>query len=227
MSEYEDQAKTLRIMVSSSGSYEPPEPSERASSIASRWVIPHRVIVVVGGCRGAGATTVARNLAAGAVQRGVRAVYVEPSAEAAPVLGSADYYLLDGGASAEFAGIADYLVLVASPDAAAVKGVYIALKRFRRADPDLEAGIVVNRVSAPEEGSTLAERIAAAARAFIGGPGLEVLGWAIEDRTRLRSGRAGEPLLRSNPRSAAAAGMRLCARRLWSRWRPREIGIAA
>lgn len=218
-----DQAETLRIMVSSS---RPGAPARSSASAPERpWVIPHRLIVVTGGRAGVGTTTIARNLAAGATHRGIRALYVGPDAGAAPSPGKADYYLMDAGASADLEGLADYLVLVTTPDAEAVKGVYLALKRFRESDPGLTAGIVVNRAGAPEEGVTLGERIASAARAFIRGSELDVLGWVLEDRHSAAA--KGRPFVAASPRSAAAAGIRLCVRRLWSRWQPRGRVLAA
>ncbi|MHC4202806.1 MAG: P-loop NTPase family protein, partial [Planctomycetota bacterium] len=167
-----DQAETLRMMVSSPDVRA--DASERDSGSETPWVVPHRLIVVAGGRPGVGATTITRNLAAGAAHRGVRARYVEPpralvgtspdrwqagtSSGAARPTGSRrgrkamtrpDFYLLDAGTSVELDGLADYLVLVTSPDAASVKGIYLVLKRFRRSDPDLAAGLVVNRVATP------------------------------------------------------------------------------
>ena len=112
-------------------------------------------------------------------------------------------------------------MLVTAPDAGAVTGAYAALKRFRTSDPGLPAGLVVNRISSPGEGAALAERIASAARAFLGGPELEILGWV--------SSGAGDavPFIVRAPRSAAAAGVRLCVRRLSARWRRRRSASAA
>ncbi len=227
MSQYErDQAQTLRMMVSSSAFIAPsPAPAkedaptpERDSEPGTPWTVPHRIIVVAGGRASVGTTTVARNLAASAALGGIRALYVEPDGTTAP-RGVTDFYLLDAGVSSDFEGLADYIVLVTTPDAEAVRGAYLALKRLRHSDPDLAAGLVVNRAGSPEEGAALGERIASAARAFIRGPELDVLGWVLDDAEASRAGMNDRPLVAANPRSAAAAGIRLCVRRLWSRWR--------
>lgn len=198
-----DQAATLRIMVSSpkgrKGGRWTAALSGSDSARSVPWTVPHRVLVVVGGAPGVGATTVARNLAAGAAARGIRAKYIGPgggtSLRAGLPLGRvvplraglplgrgvADYYLLDPGASRDAEGLADYLVVVASPDPEAVKGAYLALKRVRASEPELPAGLIVNRARSPEEGAALAERVASAARAFIRGSTTEVLGWILDD----------------------------------------------
>lgn len=238
----DDQARTLRIMVSSSrrarlaGIVREIEAREadkerretrvlsafltkRPSGPADIWTAPHRLVVVAGGRPGAGATTLARNLASEVSIRGIRAEYVAHGVGRAIEPGGADYYLVDSEGSGDFVGLADYLVLVAAPDAEAVRGAYSALKRFRTSDPDLPAGLVVNCVASPGEGAALAERIASAARALLGGPGVEVLGWVLEDAEVRSESRDAAPFIVRSPRSAAAAGVRLCARRLSAGWR--------
>jgi len=212
-----DQAETLRLLAG------PPKGSAGAmgSEPPKVWIIPHRLVVVVGGRTGAGATTLAVNLVHEAAHRGLRAACLGSEVTRGSSPPAADYYVLDAGTSADFDGIADFLVLVAAPDPEAVKGVYLALKRFRRSDPELPAGIVVNRAFSPAEGAAVAERVASAAAAFIPGPAPEVLGWVLDDPELFRSEAEGRPASAAAPRSAAAAGVRLCARRLWSRWRPR------
>jgi MinD-like ATPase involved in chromosome partitioning or flagellar assembly len=246
----DDQAKTLRILVSSSRKTRVSEIireieahqadqdrrqtpvisaflTRRGSEMPKVWKMPHRLVVVVGGRPGVGATTIARNVAAELANRGIRAEYV--GHEVARTIGSqgADYYLLDSEGSADFEGLADHLVLVTAPDAGAVTGAYAALKRFRTSDPGLPAGLVVNRISSPGEGAALAERMASAARAFLGGPELEILGWVLADNEVSSGARDAAPFIVRAPRSAAAAGVRLCVRRLSARWRRGRSASAA
>jgi hypothetical protein len=231
-----DQANTLRILASErrprgflreTSRVEPPERERRDPRPDEIWTVPQRVIVVTGGSPGSGATTVARCLAAEARRRAIRAVLLEPGGDEEAAPGGAEFYLLDGGVSPALDGLADYLVLVATPDAEAVTGVYSALKRCRRSDPGIPAGLVVNRARSAAEGAALAERVATVSRAFLGGPGLEVLGSIPEDPEALLAGRRGRRFAAASPLCAAGAGVRLCAKRLWSRWRPRWSVIAA
>jgi MinD-like ATPase involved in chromosome partitioning or flagellar assembly len=218
-----DQARTLRLLMSGKKSS---AEEAKESEPAAVWTIPHRVVVVAGGARGAGVSTVASNLAAEAAHRGVKTMCIGPAIGAKEPRVRPDYYLLDAGSSADFEGIADFLVLVTTPQKRSVTGAYIALKRFRRSDPDLPVGIVVNRAASPEAGATLAERIASAAQSFIPGPRPEVLGWVLADAKVANARRPDVPIVIASPRSPASSGMRLCARRLWARWRPRWSAAA-
>jgi len=220
----DDQAATLRMVMS--GMKEPEK--EKPESEATVWTIPHKVVVVAGGKRGAGCSTITANLVAEAAHRGIRAIRV-----GAEILRAAlpekkpDYYLLDAGAGVDFEGIADFLVLVATPERDAITGAYVALKRFRKSDPELSTGIVMNRVRTPGEGAALGERIASAATSLLGGPRVEVLGWVLEDLEVARARCDRGPVVVTSPRSAAATGIRLCARTLWGHWRPRWSAAAA
>ena len=224
MEEHLDQARTLRLLVASPDAARPSR--EERSSPVTPWVVPHKVLVVVGGRPGAGATTVARNLASAAVAHGIRVRHVEPDAAAVPARGAVDYFLVDPSEPSDAEGLADYLVLVATPDEDGVRGVYVALKRFRSATPELPAGVIVNRVGCPGDGATLGARIASAAQAFICGPDVDALGWILEDAEAAAVDSRGRPFAVTRPTSAAAAGVRLCARRLWSRW-PRRWQVLA
>ena len=224
MEETPDQARTLRLLVSSSTAR---LPLKGHSSPATPWVVPHKVLVVVGGRRGAGATTVARNLAATATAHGVRAMHMGANAAVRPPRVSVDYFLVDPEDPLQAEGLADYLVLVATPDEEGVRGVYVALKRFRSTTPGLPAGVILNRAGSPGNGATLGARIASAAKAFIFGPDLDVLGWILEDAESVALDSMRRPFSVARPGSAAAAGVRLCARRLWSRWPRRWKVIAA
>ncbi|MHC5057333.1 MAG: hypothetical protein ACYTKD_21880 [Planctomycetota bacterium] len=224
MGEHFDQARTLRLLVSSPAGARSPRKGN--SSPATPWVVPHKVLVVVGGQPGAGATTIARNLASAATAHGVRALHMEPASASRRSRGTVDYFLVDPEEPSDAEGLADYLVLVATPDEEGVKGVYLALRRFRSATPDLPAGVIVNRVACPGNGATLGARIASAARAFICGPDIDVLGWVLEDVEAAAVDSRGRPFAVARPGSAAAAGVRLCARRLWSRW-PRRWKVVA
>lgn len=224
MEEHLDQARTLRLLVSSRTAVR--SPRRGSSSPATPWVVPHRVLVVAGGRPGAGATTVARNLASAAAAHGVRALHVEPDAAPAAAPGGVDYFLVDPVEPSDAEGLADYLVLVATPDEEGVRGVYVALKRFRSSTPELPAGVIVNRVACPGNGATLGARIASAAQAFICGPDVDVLGWILEDAEAAAVDSRVRPFTVARPGSAAAAGVRLCARRLWSRW-PRRWKVVA
>ncbi len=224
MEEALDQARTLRLLVSSPAGARPEK--SRRSSPATPWVVPHKVLVVVGGRRGAGATTVTRNLASAAIAQGVRAQHADLDGAGLSALRSVDYFLVDPAEPSDAEGLADYLVLVATPDEAGVRGAYLALKRFREASPELPAGVIVNRVACPGNGATLAARMASAAQAFICGPDIDVLGWILEDAEAAAVDSRGRPFAAVRPGSKAAAGIRLCARRLWSRW-PRRWKVLA
>ena len=223
MEEAFDQARTLRLLVSSHAGR-----SARGEKLspATPWVVPHKVLVVVGGRPGAGATTVTRNLAAAATAHGIRTLHMEPNAVGRATRGTVDYFLVDPEEPSDAEGLADYLVLVATPDEEGVRGVYVALKRFRLATPDLPAGVIVNHVACPGNGATLGARIASAAQAFICGPDVDVLGWILEDAEVAAIDSRGRPFSVARPGSVAAAGVRLCARRLWSRW-PRRWQVVA
>ena len=95
----DDQAKTLRILVSSSRAKRVSEIireieaeeerrdtrvlsaflTRRGSEAPDILTMPHRLIVVAGGRPGAGSTTIARNLAAEAVSRGLKVEYLGPA----------------------------------------------------------------------------------------------------------------------------------------------------
>lgn len=224
MEEAFDQARTLRLLVSSPAGCR--SSRQRHSSPVTPWIVPHKVLVVVGGRPGAGATTVARNLASSANAHGIRALYMEPDGIPRASQGTIDYFLVDPDEPSETEGLADYLVLVATPDEEGVRGVYLALKRFRVASPDLPAGVIVNHVACPGNGATLGARIASAAKAFICGPDIDVLGWILEDGESIAGDSRRRPFTVARPGSVAAAGVRLCARRLWSRW-PRRWKVLA
>jgi hypothetical protein len=223
MQEAQDQAATLRLLVSSHAAR---SAKKARSSPVTPWVVPHKVLVVVGGRPGAGATTVARNLASTALTHGIRAMHMEPNIAGRTSRGTVDYYLVDPEVPSDAEGLADYLVLVATPDEEGIRGVYLALKRFRMATPDLAAGVIVNHVACPGNGATLGARIASAAKAFICGPDIDVLGWILEDGEAIAGDSRRRPFTVAKPGSVAAAGVRLCARRLWSRW-PRRWKVLA
>lgn len=213
--------------------------------------LPWRVVAVIGGSPGAGATTLAANLAAEASLRGVRAVwghekdlFVSPASRAfaAPKgRGPADYVLLDPAPGSEAEDLADYVVLVVAPQRSlcrgaeqegAAPGVSAAgggslagplglLGRTLARDPWRPVGLVVNRAAGHAEGAALAGRFATLARAFLGGE-IEVLGWILEDPEVRRAKALGAPVVRVAPLSAAAAGVRQCARNLWRTLRPRR-----
>jgi hypothetical protein len=220
-----DQAATLRLLMSTTANH---PVTASGSEPAAVWTIPHKVIVVAGGRRRAGCSTLAMNLVAEAAHRGIRTVRVGPDvgAQEQPAV-KPDFYILDAGASADFEGIADFLVVVARSDREGITGAYLALKRFRRSDPELPAGVVVNAVAHPAEGAEIANRIASAASSFLHGPQVEALGWVLDDPTVAQSSCDAGPVIISSPRSPAASGIRLCARRLWAHWRPRWSTAAA
>lgn len=222
--------------------------------------LPWRVVAVIGGSPGAGATTLAANLAAEASLRGVRAVwghekdlFVSPASRAfeagcasthsvAPKgRGPADYVLLDPAPGSEAEDLADYVVLVVAPQRSLCRGVeqegvapgvsaagggpfagpFGLLGRTLARDPWRPVGLVVNRAAGHAEGAALAGRFATLARAFLGGE-IEVLGWILEDPEVRRAKALGAPVVRVAPLSAAAAGVRQCARNLWRTLRPRR-----
>jgi MinD-like ATPase involved in chromosome partitioning or flagellar assembly len=221
----DDQARTLRMMVSEMAARNAKARDESESAPA--WTIPHKVVVVCGGVRGVGASTIAANLVAEAANRGIRTVRVGPALTHRKQKQRPDFFVLDAGTSADFEGIADFLVLVTTSCREAIAGAYLSLKSFRRSDPELPAGVVVNRARSPEEGAALGERIASAASSFLHGPRVEVLGWVLEDPQVADAPGARGPVIVSSSRSPAASGIRLCARRLWARWRPRWSTAAA
>ncbi len=217
-----DHATTLRILVQ-------PKSSPRQGGRESDMKIvtfPHRVIEVAGGSPGAGATTLARNLAAEAARCGISAVELDAASAHRLIDRDADFYFLSIGSSTVYAGLADYLLLVTTPGAASVAGACLVLRRHRSADPDLPAGLVVNRAASPGEGAATAERIASVALGLVPGPELKVLGWVLDDPMAL-AGSAEAPMVTSAPGSAAAAGIRMCVRRLFSGRRPCQSLLAA
>lgn len=194
----------------------PPAPSSAAAGAVDTVVFSHKVIEVDGTSRGAGASTLARLLAAEAARLGVSAIHVEPATAFLAARRGADFYLLDAGQSAVFAGLADYVVLVASARADPALDACIGARRRRLADPGLPLGLVINLAASPGEGAAAAERAARAASSVVPGPPVEVLGWVTEDRAL----RASCPAPGLAAGSAAGPGVRMCARRLWSG--PRE-----
>lgn len=219
---YSDQAETLRILVSSCDLT-----GKRESSTAGApWIIPHKLIVVAGGLEAVGATTIARNLAHGANLNGIRTEYVRPGPTDKTVPGIADYYVVDAGSTSETLSLADYIVLITTPEDESVKQVYSMLKRLRRTDPDTPVGLIVNNASKAGEGVILAERIASVAKTFIRGKELEVLGW-INRFVDSDNAENAEPIITRRPCSAAAVSFRRCVKILWSRWQPRWSVVAA
>jgi len=131
-----------------------------------------------------------------------------------------DLVLVDTAAGAgegvrAFLRAADRVLVVATPEPAAVTDAY-ALVKLLRAEGQAELGLAVNMARSEREGRRVAERVAQVARRYLEAE-LELLGSVPFDWQVAAAARARRPLLAAAPYAPASHAVRTLAGRL-VRW---------
>jgi flagellar biosynthesis protein FlhG len=125
------------------------------------------------------------------------------------------WILVDAGAgisaqTVSLAAACDRVLLVTTPDVTALTDAYAFLKVLVQREPRSAPCFVVNRVASEEEGAQVAERLRGAARKFLGRD-VRCLGCLPDDRAVARCVNARAPVVKREPDSAFAAGVRQLA----------------
>lgn len=112
-----------------------------------------------------------------------------------------------------FAESAPFVLVVTTPDPAALADAYAVVKITRDRHPAATVGLLVNQVSGPSEGRQVQERLRAVAARFLG-VAVEPFGWIPRDAAVTRATAARRPVVVAEPASAAAAAFRALAGRV-------------
>src|SRR5688572_26823920 len=122
-----------------------------------------------------------------------------------------DLLIVDHGAGLQYSTVAHLaatstLIVVTSHEVTALSDAYALYKRAHMVNPDVRAGVVVNR--APDEGQALGawERFRAASLRFLGAAP-ELIGWVPADEAVGRSVQARAPVALVEPESRAARAL--------------------
>ncbi len=130
-----------------------------------------------------------------------------------------DVLLIDTGAGigvdvTTFLSRADLALIVTGPEPTAITDAYALIKCLvKQSDRRSGIGLIVNNARDGEDASGVHERMARAARHFLGHD-LPLTGWIAHDLRVGEAVRQRKPLLLSSPRSPAAVGVRSLADRL-------------
>jgi flagellar biosynthesis protein FlhG len=123
-----------------------------------------------------------------------------------------DWILVDSGAgistqTVALAAACDRVLLVTTPDVTSLTDAYAFLKVLVHREPRASPGFVVNRAADESEAAQVAERLCGAARKFLARD-LKCLGWLPDDRAVARCVNARAPVVRREPTSPFARGVR-------------------
>lgn len=112
-----------------------------------------------------------------------------------------------------FAAASDLVLIVTTPDVTALTDAYAFLKALLARRSDCDPVFAVNRAASDEEAASVAERMVAVSRKFLGREP-RFVGSLPEDRAVARSVNARVPVVRSEPDSAFARALETLAGRL-------------
>jgi flagellar biosynthesis protein FlhG len=112
-----------------------------------------------------------------------------------------------------FAAASDVVLIVTTPDVTALTDAYAFLKALLARRGDCDPLFAVNRAASDEEAASVAERMVAVSRKFLGREP-RFVGSLPEDRAVARSVNARVPVVRSEPGSAFARALETLAGRL-------------
>lgn len=126
-----------------------------------------------------------------------------------------DLFIADCGAGLvpavrTFAGAADWLLLVTTPDPAALTDAYGLLKYLCQEELNASVGLVVNMARSFQEGREVAQRLSIAASHFLAKE-VQLWGQVPYDEELVRSGRRMEPVVRGAPKSISAQSIQKLA----------------
>ena len=129
----------------------------------------------------------------------------------APLESSHDLIVVDLGAGLGYITVAHLaatttLLLVTNPEVTALSDAYALFKRARGVNPDLRAGLVVNRCRSEEAASNAWERFRSASSRFLGAAP-ELVGWVPADDNVPQSVDDRLPVLLGNPQCPAASSL--------------------
>jgi flagellar biosynthesis protein FlhG len=132
-----------------------------------------------------------------------------------------DGILVDTGAGLDarilaFLAAADQVLLVTTPEPTSMTDAYALVKALVLAESTPPIGLVMNRVTIPEEGRRAVERIQLVARRFLDTP-IELLGLIPEDPRVARAVKLQRPLVLEFPRAPASIALFGIAARLAKR----------
>ena len=111
------------------------------------------------------------------------------------------------------------ILLITTPDIAAMTDAYALLKLMTRYEPELPAGLVVNRARSLTEAEEVTARLTSMSERFLGRP-LEGFGWIPETPSLARWATEGRPFVLADPESAVSHGMKALADKLLACSRP-------
>ena len=136
----------------------------------------------------------------------------------AEIEGGSDVVLLDTAAGLSRQTLAmlrvcSRILLISTPDVAAMTDAYALLKLMTRYEPSLPVGLVVNRARSRPEADLVTARLTSMTERFLGRT-LDPFGWIPEDPSLGRWAADGRPVVLADPGSAASHGLRALADRL-------------
>lgn len=105
------------------------------------------------------------------------------------------------------------ILLITSPDIAAMTDAYALLKLMTRYEPRLPVGLVVNRARSRAEADEVTARLISMSQRFLD-RALDAFGWIPEEPSFARWGTNGTPVVLADPGSAASHGLRALAQRI-------------
>ena len=130
----------------------------------------------------------------------------------------ADVVLLDMAAGLSRQTLAmlrasDRILIIATPDIAAMTDAYAIMKLLSRCEPRLPLGLVVNRARSAAEAEQVTARLTSMAEQFLGRK-LACLGWIPDEPSLERWAIAGRPFVLGDPQSTASQALRILAERV-------------
>lgn len=134
-----------------------------------------RRVTLVDGARGAGACSVARNLAAALTQQGREVILLDERAGPHPVpparggrLVLVDAIVDGDGALSPLAAGADHILVVCAAHSDAIMQTYLCIKKLHYAHPMAKLRILVNEAADPTQARRLLANLAATGSRFLG-----------------------------------------------------------
>jgi len=105
------------------------------------------------------------------------------------------------------------ILLIITPDVAAMTDAYALLKLVTRSEPTLPVGLVVNRARSRPEADQVTARLTSMSERFLGRT-LDAFGWISEDSSLARWAAEGRLVVLADPGCAFSHGLRALAERL-------------
>ena len=102
----------------------------------------------------------------------------------------------------------DRILIIATPDIAAITDAYAVMKLLSRHEPRLPLGLVVNRARSAAEAEQVTARLTSMTEQFLGRK-LAYLGWIPDEPSLARWAVLGRPFVLGDPQSKASQALRV------------------